>query len=129
MLAAGYAPKRLARFLNVKAWRVREIQAIHEAGQRELEKDQVWIDHAKAQLTKGFLSNAADALVQANESLPSASALQAATIAGISVDKALALSQKGPAVNVSQHVHLHVAKAIDEIDAQLAKLVDVTSDK
>lgn len=127
LLAAGYAPKRLARFLNVNPWRVKQIQSIKAEAERELELNKTLGELVKARLASAYRTVAADALVQAHEQLPAASALQAMTISGIATDKSVVLGGKngGQAINMGLSLSLHVTKELDAIDTQLAALVTV----
>jgi hypothetical protein len=101
---------------------MRDIEKFKEEMSRRLQNDQVWIDALKHELSKQLLTNARDALVHTNAELPKASALQAATIVGISLDKHLALTGKSPQQPVQLHLHAHVAKQIEDIDRKIFEL-------
>jgi len=122
LLTAGYNGTQLGRYLNLDRWRTDEIEEIYKKAERELQNDTVWIEAAKMHLTKGFLQHAAAALIQSADTLTGASALQAATIAGIATDKALALTGKAPQQAPQTHLHLHVTKQLEEIESKLKML-------
>lgn len=121
MLEAGYDRKRIADILGIERWAVKEFGTKRFHGGLE---NQPWFDAVSDAIAQACMTNAGAAAIQVAEMLPQASALQAATVLGIMVDKAQVLrgkSVQGPVVSV----HLHAVKEVDRLTRELA-LMDAT---
>ena len=118
LLDAGYTRKRIIDILGIRGWAEKEFGTSRFAGGIE---SQPWFDAVGDSLARACMTNAGAALVQVAEKLPESSALQAATIAGIMVDKSQILRGKSPVTTVA-HLHLHAVKEAAEIEAKLAEL-------
>ncbi|MGH9876034.1 MAG: hypothetical protein ACRD5H_00205 [Nitrososphaerales archaeon] len=118
MVAAGYSRDRIIAILGIRNWGKREFGKLKFAGGIERQE---WFQEVSQRLAEAALNNAGAAMVQVAETLPAASALQAATVAGIMVDKSLLLQGKAP-VQQHAHIHLHAIREAEELEAKLKAL-------
>lgn len=128
LLAAGYDGKRMSRYLNLAGWQLKEVESIKAKAIANLSSDNALMDVMKNELAKGLLIHAKASLIQSAEVLPEASALQAATVMGISIDKHLALTGKLPPPAPQLHLHTHVSSELDRIEKSIKDITGDSSD-
>ena len=125
LLDAGYDRKRIIDILGIRTW------SNAEFGKKRFEgglESQPWFTTVEDALARACMTNAGAAAVQVAEMLPEASALQAATVLGIMVDKTQVLRGKAvqtPVVSIS----LIAVKEVARLEAELRQLdavVDMT---
>lgn len=122
LLLAGYSGKTIRRMLNLNRGQFKDIEAIKAQAAKNLQRDEIWLEAVKGQLAKAFITHAGNALAQSADTLGDASSLQAMTVAAIAVDKSLLLKGKNPLQPPQLHIHAHVAKTIDDLEARIRDL-------
>ena len=118
---AGFTSKRIAQILGLSRWSIKTFGRKRWAN-GGLE-NQPWVQEVRKRLAESAYTNAGAAMIQVADTLPSASALQAATIAGIMIDKAQVLQPPVPPIpQTITHVHLHAIQEAEAINIQLKAL-------
>ena len=115
MLAAHYDRHRIADILGIDRWAVKEFGTKRFHGGIE---NQPWHDEVNEALARACMTNAGAAALQVAEMLPEASALQAATVLGIMVDKTQVLRGKTVQTPVAT-IHLFAVKEVARLEAEL----------
>ena len=122
LLDAGYDRKRIIDILGIRGWGKAEFGRQRFAGGLE---SQPWFDGVSEAIARACMTNAGAAAIQVAEMLPEASALQAATVLGIMVDKTQVLRGKqvtGPVVEI----HLAAVKEVARLEATLKAMDEAT---
>ena len=115
MLAAHYDRHRIADILGIDRWAVKEFGTKRFHGGIE---NQPWHDEVNEALARACMTNAGAAALQVAEMLPEASALQAATVLGIMVDKTQVLRGKTVQTPVAT-IHLVAVKEVARLEQEL----------
>ena len=130
LLDAGFDRKKIINALGIRGWAEKTFGKTQFAGGLE---NQPWFDAVANKLAESCYLNAGAALVQVAEKLPEASALQAATIAGIMIDKNAVLRGKTNQTPVAT-IHLVAVIEVARLEAELramdeAVVVEVLPDE